>query len=78
MSGVGRGCGLGGCPLLCGAELGQAQYPAFVPNIQLLFLALQKWQLGFGGGVFLFLLVQNFPQLHMHTIFSSILLLRVL
>ena len=47
--GVGRGRGLGGCPLICGDELGQAQYPAFVPNFQLLFLVLQKWQLGFGG-----------------------------
>lgn len=49
--GVGRGRGLGGRPLVCGVELGQAQYPAFVPNFQLLFLALQKWQLGFGGRV---------------------------
>ena len=41
------------------------KYPAFAPNTLLLFLTLQK--------VFMYLVVHNLPQLHMHkTIFSSL------
>ena len=44
---------------------GDAQCPAFAPNTLLLLLTLQKWQLGL---VFLYLIVHDLPQLHMHAV----------
>ena len=44
---------------------GHAQYPAFSPDTLFLLLALQKWQLGFW---FLYVVVQNLPQLHIHAV----------
>ena len=53
------------------------QYPAFAPDTLFLLQVLQKGQLGFL--VFLCLLVQNLPQLHVHAvIFSPIQFLCIL
>ena len=48
---------------------GHVQYPAFSPNPLILLPALWKWQLGFL--VSLYLVVQNLPQLCMHTFIFS-------
>ena len=45
---------------------GSPQCPAFVPDILFLLPVLQKWPLDFSG--FLYLAVQYFPQMHMHTV----------
>ena len=44
---------------------GHAQCPPFAPSARVLLPALQKRQLGF---VFLYLLVQDLPQLLMHVV----------
>ena len=46
---------------------GHGQDPAFAHDTLFLHPDLQKWQLGFL--VFLYLVVQNLPQLHMHHYF---------
>ena len=56
-------------PLGCVVCRGHAQYPAFAPHPLLLLPALQRWQLGFL--VSFYLVVQNLPQLHMHTVIFS-------
>ena len=60
------------CPPLSGIECrGHVQYPAFAPDTLFLLQAIQKWQSGFWWVfffVFLYLVVQNFPQLCMDTV----------
>lgn len=52
------------CPHLSGVECrGASTVPCLCSYIQLLILALQKWQLEFFLNYFLYLLVQNLPQL---------------
>ena len=50
---------------------GHGQDPAFAHDTLFLHPDLQKWQLGFL--VFLYLVVQNLPQLHMHRYFQFLI-----
>ena len=53
------------CPPLCGVEFrGHTQYPAFSPGSS-------EVAVGVFFLVFLYLLVQNLPQLHMHAVIFS-------
>ena len=53
---------------------GHGQDPAFAHDTLFLHLDLQKWQLGFLVFlVFLYFVVQNLPQLHMHSYFQFLI-----